>query len=201
MGLICAVYIIYVDNALIPLFFALRAASRPQGLYDKYHMWTNWYVAGAIQQLDENQIAYTDGSGILDLARNVVTRVPVRGLHLGQSKLLAEEPNGLVFKGFGFSVVGTVQGCEVLINSQRLGRIQDRSIQLYYQAALGENRSVEQPEDRQIYGGVNDLWGVQNFSLWNDPEFGVLVDLQPHVSIPSSNLVTIYSVQMRLWVV
>lgn len=164
-------------------------------------MWTSWHRAAAIQQIDQNQISYSDGRGPLDTPRNVVSVMPLRGLTQSRGGMLVEQANALVFKKFTFNVAGTVQGCQVQIYSQRLGRIQDQAIQLYYQTAIGENRAVAQPEDMQVYGSELDLWDVEDFSSWNDPEFGVLVDLQPHVSIPSSNIATIYYVQMRLWVV
>jgi hypothetical protein len=162
-------------------------------------MWTSWHSATQITQLEQDQIAYTDGAGPLDNPRDLTTVQPLRGIHTGTGRLLTSEANALLFSGFGFDTESyTVQGIEVQLNTQRLARIQDRTIQLHYQQAQGVNRANLLAEDVQHYGSADDLWGLDQALPWSMPQFGVVVDLQPHVSIPSNNTVLIYSVSLRL---
>jgi len=162
-------------------------------------MWTSWRSATIVTQTEQNQIAYTDGSGPLDSPRDLTTVQPLRGIHTGTGQLLTNEANSLLFSGFGF-VVGsdTVQGIEVMLTTQRLARIQDRVIQLHYQQLVGSNRANLSAEDLQLYGSADDLWGLDQALPWDHSQFGVVVDLQPHISIPSNNTALIFAVAMRL---
>jgi hypothetical protein len=162
-------------------------------------MWTSWRSATQITEQPQGQISYTDGAGPLDNPRDLTTVKPLTGIHTGTGQLLTSEANSLLFSGFGFDTGSyTVQGIEVQLTTQRLARIQDRTIQLYYQQLRGSNRANLSAEDLQLYGSSQDLWGLDQALPWSNPQFGVVVDLQPHVSIPSNNTALIYSVSMRL---
>lgn len=161
-------------------------------------MWTSWRTAQSSTPLEQDQIAYSNPS---NSARDLVSNTPLLGLHLGVRSLLIQDGNMLLFSGFGFELPlnSVVQGIEVQLHCQRLSRIQDSVVQLYYQQLLGSNRAADQAEDLQRYGGAEDSWDVDSTVDWQSPNFGVAVDLQPHRTIPSGNTAIIYSVDMRLY--
>ena len=171
---------------------------------DKYStMWTQWNTASTAAQLEQDQIAYTNPSNLLLSARDLTSTKPLLGLHLGVRSLLIQDSNMLLFSGFNFQLDSdaVVQGVEVKLHCQRLSRIEDKTVQLYYQQLRGSNRAAELAEDLQLYGGAGDLWDVDTAVDWSSPQFGVAIDLQPHRTIPSGNRAIIYSVDMRLNIV
>lgn len=137
----------------------------------------------------------------MDIALNLNTVRPLTGIHTGTARLLITEANSLLFSGFGFEPGITVGGIQVLLNTQRLARIQDRTVQLYYQQLVGSNRADLAAENLHQYGSSEDLWDLTQALPWHDPEFGVVVDLRPHISIPSNNTAFIFAVSMRLNIV
>lgn len=166
----------------------------------KYIMWTHWHRAHSVQQQDQNQIGYTDGDTVLDSTVNLITVLPLRGIHMGTGTLLTQPANSLVFAAFGFAVTGTVTGIQAQLDIQRVARIQDHVVQLWYHGAVGVNRAVDSAEDVQHYGDAHDLWATDQPIDFNSTAFGIVVDLQPHHAIPSSTPAIIASVQLRLYV-
>ena len=88
------------------------------------------------------------------------------------------------------------------LRARRVARIQDKTIQLWNGSrTISENLQNLSAEDDEVYGGENDRWGIPltetiPVSL---EEFGVVVDLQPHVEYPCADLVFVRSVAMRLY--
>ena len=163
-------------------------------------MWTAWRAARSITQLEQNQIAYTDGQGLLDRTTDVITVDYLSGNQTSRGQLVTVEANSLLFSDFGFSIgSATVSGIALWLETQRLSRIQDRVIQLYAGGAVGLNRANYSAEDSQLYGGESDLWGLIDLPNFDDPAFGVIIDLQPHRVMPSANPAIIRRVSMRLW--
>lgn len=160
-------------------------------------MWTTWRTASRVEEINQGQISYTDGSGPLDATTNIITVRPARGNYSTRG-LVTEEPNGLIFSNFGFDVSGSVIGVELRLETQRLSRIQDRTIQLHYNGLLGQNQARDLAEDSQVYGSADSLWGIESFDQWSSADFGVVIDLQPNIYIPSNNPVIIRSVSLRL---
>lgn len=164
-------------------------------------MWTSWHRATRVSETELDQIGYTDGVGALDQTADLITVAPLTGIHTGTGALLIREARALKFDSFGFAVSGAVQGIELRLATQRLSRIQDHVIQLSMAQLLGENRAVDSAEDLQLYGGVDDAWGIAEPVDWGNDQFGVVIDLQPHKTIPSNTRAIIYSVDLRLWTV
>jgi hypothetical protein len=164
-------------------------------------MWTSWHQATRITETQLDQIGYADGQGLLDQPRNLITVLPLRGIHTGTGALIIEQARALKFDCFNFSITGTVMGIELRLNTQRLSRIQDNVIQLSTDQLLGENRAVDSAEDLQHYGSASDMWGINSTVDFNSDLFGVVVDLQPHKTIPSNNPAIIYTLDLRLWVI
>lgn len=163
-------------------------------------MWTSWRSPTEITEQPQGQISYTDGLGPLDSPRDLTTVRPLTGVtSTGTGRLLTVEANSLLFTAFGFDTgTYTVQGIEVQLVTQRLARIQDRVVQLHYQQLVGNNLADLAAEDLQHYGSADNLWGLDQALPWNSSQFGVVIDLQPHTSIPSNNTALIFSVSMRL---
>ncbi len=159
-------------------------------------MWTNWHTARIIERLENSQIDWTDYSGELDQTRDIISVAPLRATSLSTGALTRQEANSLVFRNFGFDPDLSVVGIELRLIVDRVARIQDRTIQLYYEGALGHNLADPLSENEQVYGG--DLWGLSEPLAWDSDQFGVIVDLQPHQGYPSSNPVVIRRVELRL---
>jgi hypothetical protein len=158
-------------------------------------MWTNWHAARIVERLETSQIDWTDYSGLLNQTRDIISVAPLRSTSTSTGAMTRQEANSLVFRDFGFTAVN-VQAVELRLSVDRLARIQDRTIQLYYQGAQGRNLANPLSENQQVYGG--DLWGLTEPLIWTSADFGVIIDLQPHQTYPSSNPVVIRSVELRL---
>ena len=157
-------------------------------------MLTTWHFPRAVSQLDTNQVAYTDGVGALDTPQDIITVTSVRGNAAASGGLLTREANSLVFRNYGFSIgASTVQAIEIQLSVTRLSRIQDRTVQLYYNAPTGANLADLTAGDVHVYT-ASAIPGVDYASV----NFGCVVDLGPHQSYPSNNSIVIRSVAMRL---
>lgn len=89
-----------------------------------------------------------------------------------------------------------IKNIEVKIHISRLSRVKDLTIQLYSCGKLiGENLANPDAEDIHTYGGVIKTWGIKNI---NPFDVGLVLDYQPHTSMPSSELVYLRKVQMRV---
>ena len=125
---------------------------------------------------------------------------PVRSISTSFGTFTREESNSLLFTGFGMPDAIPL-GIEVRLVTQRLARIQDKVIQLWDGTqTIGENRQNLRAENDQVYGGDFDRWGLRSdYAIPTaSPDFGVVVDLQPHTEYPCSDTVYIRSVTMRL---
>lgn len=102
---------------------------------------------------------------------------------------------------FNFENLGTIIGIEVQVVTQRLSRIQDKTISLCYNGTLiGENKSNLRAENDQTYGGNNDLWDREwTAEEIQDNSFGLVVELQPHLNYPHSELGLIDSIAIKVY--
>jgi len=161
--------------------------------------WTRWYSPKQARQLetDEIRIAAQGTQGISDF----VSVFPVRSISTSFGTFIREESNSLVFTDFGLPD-DTPRGIQMRLHTQRVARIQDKTIQLWDGSkTIGENLADFSAGDDHVYGGENDLWGVPRdyaFPL-DSPDFGVVIDLQPHREIPCSDTVYIRSVAIRVY--
>jgi hypothetical protein len=157
-------------------------------------MWTNWHFPNQLNQLETTQIDYTDGSGILDHPRDIVTVKPVVGNATSNGSLVLKEANSVVFKSYGFAVDSSlVTSVEIQLSVARVSRIQDRAIQLYMNEPIGENLADVTAGDIHVYTSPA-IVGVD----YNSVNFGCVIDLAPHRLIPSNNSIIIRTVGIRL---
>lgn len=156
------------------------------------------YEPKIIQEIASSEISFTDGQTPLDRPFNVNTVIPIRATALSNGQLESAGSRSLVFRNFGIVNPGTVQGIELELEITRLARVQDKTIQLWYQGqAVGRNRADLSAGDLHVYGGNSDLWDAAVDVT--DSSFGFLIDLQPHTLYPSSNLVYLRRVKLRLY--
>jgi hypothetical protein len=163
-------------------------------------MWTPWHFPRDVSQLETNQVAYTDGVGVLDTPQDIITTTSVRGNAAAHGGLLTREANSLVFRNYGFALgAGTVQAVEIQLSVTRLSRIQDRTVQLYWNEPIGANLANDTAGDVQVYGGDLARWQISTMVVdYTSPQFGCVIDLGPHQRYPSNNSIVIHSVAMRL---
>lgn len=157
------------------------------------------YGPTVIQEIASSEVSFTDGQGLLDRPFNVNTVIPIRATALSTGRLESTGSRSLVFRDFGIVNPGTVQGIELELEITRLARVQDKTIQIWSQGApRGRNLANLSAGDIAVYGGSGDLWNTENLDV-TDPGFGFLIDLQPHTEYPSSNLVYLRRVLLRLY--
>lgn len=156
------------------------------------------YTPRIVEPIVSQEVEFTDGVAPLDQVSNIVTAEPILAVATSSSRsLLATGSQSLIFRDFGIAE-GTVVGIELLLSVSRLARIQDRVVQLCVNAVpQGRNVAVPTAEDLHVYGAATDLWDVEGIDF-TDPQFGVIIDLQPHAQYPSSNTVYLRSVVLRV---
>jgi hypothetical protein len=157
------------------------------------------YSPRIVEPIVNSEVAFTDGVEPLDQVSNIVTVAPILAVATSSSRsLLATGSQSLIFRDFGIPSNAAVVGIELLLTVTRLARVQDRQIQLCVAGhAQGENRAVSTAEDSHVYGAADDLWGTAGIQFHN-PQFGVIIDLQPHAQYPSNNTVYLRSVVLRV---
>lgn len=157
------------------------------------------YTPRTIQEIASDEIAFTDQQGQLDRPFNVNTVIPIRATALSTGQLSADSSRSLVFRDFGIPAGATVVGIELQLEITRLARVQDRVIQVWSGGqARGRNLADLTAGDLHVYGSPTDLWSTENLAV-ADPGFGFLIDLQPHTLYPSSNLVYLRQLKLRLY--
>jgi len=118
----------------------------------------------------------------------------------------------LNFTGFKFiwpygatSPTLPVTGFEIVLKTQRSGRIVDDTVQLVNKnKVVGTNYASINLGMTKIYGGFQDTWGLtftnvnEVLALIQDPTFGVTVRLQSHPSWPHREVPGIDTVLIRL---
>lgn len=157
-------------------------------------MWTAWHSPSTLTQLETDSISYTDGFGALDNPQQLTSLAPVVGNSRTGGGLITTEVNSVLYKGFAFAIgSATVQQVEIRLQVSRLSRIQDRTIQLYYNVAQGENLADLSAEDSHVYNTAAPS-GID----YNSMDFGCVIDLAPHRYYPSNNTIVIRDVSMRL---
>lgn len=157
--------------------------------------WTEWRSPRLAQELDQSEITM-QGTGV----RVWTSTQPVRSISTSFGTFVTEQSNAVQFLDFGFEQ-GIIVGIELELRSRRNARIQDRTIQLVFQnKEISENRANFAAENVQRYGGEFDRWGIPSTTAIpvESQEFGIFIDLQPHLTIPCSDTVYIDSVQMRV---
>lgn len=89
-----------------------------------------------------------------------------------------------------------IKNIEVKVHISRLSRVKDLTVQLYSRNKLiGENLANKDALDTHIYGGTIKDWNIKTI---NPFDVGLVLDYQPHPTMPSSELVYLRKVQMRV---
>ena len=160
--------------------------------------WTSWHTARVIQQLGEDPVEYSDGDATLDTVNNVISRQPLRGVATSTGRALnTVQGRSLLYRDFGFNP-GSVQAVQLELSVQRFARIQDRQIQLWLGSEIGENLADLSAANFNQYGGSDGLgWAITPINP-GVPEFGVIIDLQPHTKYPSADRPIIEWVRLRV---
>ena len=158
--------------------------------------WTKWYNARAINEYEQEEIAFT---GLKNSSRSVTSITPVSGVSLSTGNLVTKESNALLYQDFNLPSVSNITALELEVTVSRLARIQDKQIQLYFNGLIGSDQSNLFAPDLHVYGRSESDWNI-TFDEYDftDPEFGVVLDYQPHTQYPSSNLVYLRRVRVRL---
>lgn len=108
----------------------------------------------------------------------------------------------LVLKGFSWTnLPTTVSGIEARIHIRRTGRITDETISLYNDGIIGLNKANIDLANNKTYGNETDLWGLEEITstMLQDPNFGIVVRLQSHPSVPHRVTPNFDHVQLRAW--
>lgn len=157
--------------------------------------WSEWRAPRTARQIEQQEIVMK-GTGTAWRSKQ-----PVRSISTSFGTFEREESNAVVFEDFGFSP-GIVAGIELKLVTTRQARIQDKTVQLEFDGEpISENRADLSAGDAHVYGSDHDRWGITSDRVIpiESPLFGVMIDLQPHTSIPCADLVYIRSVLLRVY--
>lgn len=138
-----------------------------------------WRRHTRVQSIEPNEVQFL----------NLTSERPIVGTATSSGALITDESTALVFTGF--DIQGTVTGIELRLSVSRLARTQDKTIRLWWDSApQAENLADPRAADVWIYrwDNINTVWTENH---------GVVIDLQPHPTIPSANTVHIRSVELR----
>lgn len=158
--------------------------------------WTKWQSPRKTQELESNEISFASEP----LGRTIVSSKPISAVSNYSGGLYTVESSAILFKDFGFDVDSSlVEEIELHLHVSRLGRTQDKTIMLYMDKQIGKNRADLEAEDKHTYSGGLETWKIASANMdYTSPEFGVVIDLQPHTEYPSNVTVYIRKVAVRL---
>lgn len=146
--------------------------------------WTNWLNANSITKFEDDSVIM-DTVGLISLE-------PIYGVAVSNGNINQYGSEALLFKNFLSS--GIAAAIQATIKVDRVGRIQDKLIQLYDGAKLvGKNAANLSAENTHIYE-----WANVNYAL--DSNFGVVIDYQPNLTTPSRERLIIRSVLLRFFI-
>lgn len=146
--------------------------------------WTRWFGANSITKFEDDSVIM-DTVGLISLE-------PIYGVAVSEGRINQYGSEALLFKNFLSS--GTATAVQATIKVDRVGRIQDKVIQLYDGYNLvGKNVADLKAENTHVYE-----WSNINYNL--DSNFGIVIDYQPNVSTPSRERLIIRSVLLRFFI-
>jgi hypothetical protein len=146
--------------------------------------WTNWLGANSITK-------FQDDSVIMDTV-GLISLEPIYGVAVSNGNINQYGSEALLFKNFLSS--GTATMIQANIKVDRVGRIQDKVIQLYNGDTLvGKNNAYLAAENVHVYE-----WDNVSYTLSNN--FGIVIDYQPNISTPSRERLIIRSVLLRFFI-
>ena len=124
--------------------------------------------------------------------------------HISKSPRV-DETNKTYFlsaNGYNFNdLPNIVSGITLRLTTNRYGRISDDTIQIIVNGEpAGENLASKSVDPIKIYGGVNDLWGIDNLSVSDlqNSNFGVLIRFKSHPHYPHKDGANIYAIELQI---
>lgn len=152
--------------------------------------WTNWKKPLTVVKYEEDDTSFD-----IIKPHAITSKERVTGIATGYSQMRTSGVDAVYFSDWGWQP-GQVLGIEVKTHVSRLARITDLTVQLTeHGEPVGKNLAKTYAENITVYGGRLDEWRIENI----DPlTIGLILDYQPHPNYPSSELVYIRSVHMRI---
>ena len=146
--------------------------------------WTNWLGASSITKFEDDSVIM-DTVGLISLQ-------PIYGIAVSEGRINQYGSEALLFKNFLNS--GTATSIQATIKVDRVGRIQDKIIQLYDGDKLvGKNVADLKAENTHVYE-----WSDINYNV--NSNFGIVIDYQPNLTTPSRERLIIRSVLLRFFI-
>lgn len=149
--------------------------------------------------------------------KNISTQEPLRSKVItsySTTNLYTSATNQLIAKNFLANVSGNILGVKVNIESNRVGRITDKTIQLCYQEQLiGDNKAIIETvinsyglkefttgNNVQSYGGATDTWNATlSDTMINDQSFGVIIQFSSHPFYPHTDFVYVDAISLEIF--
>lgn len=143
--------------------------------------------------------AWDHSESIINKDSYALTLKPLETISGINGILYRNATNQLWTTGYNFQNTGTITGIEVIVNCQRLARVQDYVIQLCLNGELiGENKASLSVADFKTYGSETDLWDTELTADNLNDTFGVVVSLQSNIQYPHRDLAYIDQVAIRV---
>lgn len=146
--------------------------------------WTKWLSATSITKFEDDSVIM-DTVGLISLE-------PIYGVAVSEGNINQYGSEALLFKNFLSSGIATA--IQATIKVERVGRIQDKVIQLYDGNKLvGKNVAYLKAENTHVYE-----WSDISYNL--NSNFGIVIDYQPNLTTPSRERLIIRSVLLRFFI-
>lgn len=104
--------------------------------------------------------------------------------------------------GFNFlNLPDEILGIELKLTARRQGRVVDDTVQLCLNdEPISNNYAKPTTDPEYVYGGVSDLWDIENVSptVFLNGNFGVLLRFQAHPQWPHSSSLFVDSIELRI---
>ena len=152
--------------------------------------WTNWQKPLITDKFETDEVDYQ-----IIHPHNLQSNSRLVGVSTGYSQMRINGIDAMHFSGWSWPLK-KVLGIEVKTHVSRLARITDLTVQLTQNKELvGKNLAKPYAEDVSVYGGRLHEWRLDDIDL---STVGLVLDFQPHPPCPSSELVYLRSVHMRV---
>ena len=155
--------------------------------------WTKWKRPGTTVKYNDDLVGYQTFNSY-----NLLSQQEISGVSAGYSNMTTTGVDALHFTDWGWET-GRPIGIQVYVHVSRLARISDLVIQLTYDNELiGLNLADLDADDINTYGGHITEWLPNPIPDLDATNIGLVLDYQPHPSVPCSELVYIRDVKMRI---
>ena len=172
-------------------------------------MYTDWKYPTVVGQHSEHE-SHISWDGVADLAD--LKHSDGRFIRTSRDLVHISNPTAndirsttwyLTATNFNFgNIIPAIHGVEVKLSSKRGGRISDETIQLVLNGqSIGDNRATPTLDMTKIYGGSNDIWGLDSIDseMVRDASFGITMRFQSHPYWPHKESMLIDSIAIRFF--